>query len=277
MAECSPKKALAGRDTATTNPAKPEKKKIKQRKPFTEDARWRKGIIVLNQSQINDCRRKGLDDVIHNEDIQVLEFPVTGSQKTIQEIIRRRLDQPRTLLVQSPFENDKYEEVTQAREQFMLAKHLYFSRFCQLLGARKVYIKEIRQTIDSKPKTWTAKGDAEGGRGEISAESNKLDAFKLKLTLKDIFEGGQSDLKAAKELLRQKNLDLDQTMAELFEIRQSNSNQLKSRDLYLDLSKEANRNLRVIGEVTSFAKLGIGHESIFKEKLEYSLTIEVRF
>ena len=272
---------------ATSDSAEPTKEKA-MTKPFPEDAQKRKGIVVLSQSEIDRCRYEdGGSALLLNEEIHVLEFPVRDSQKIIQDILDRGLVRRGAVLVQSPFDRDRYEDAAQAKELFALAKHMHFSAFCMRLGAREVSIEQIQLSKASETRTWSVEGDAKikrvGAAIDTLVKQDELDAFRSQLTLVDTFEGGQADLKAAEELLRRTNLLGDPNMAGLLDIRQSGSNQLRSRTLTLNLSSETKRNLSVIGKLTAKLppfieiELEADYKRAVREQSEYTLTVKVRF
>ena len=249
-------------------------------KPFPEDAQQRKALLVLDQSEIDRCRYEdGGSDLLLNEEIHILEFPVRGSQKVIQDIVGEDLVRRGAVLVQNPFDKDRYEDVEKAEERFALARHLHFSIFCMHLGAREVRIEQIQLSKTSGTKTWKIEGGIKGKTGEVDVEQDGLAVFRSKLKLVDTFEGGQADVKAAEELLRRTKLLGDPNMSGLLDMRRSESNQLKSRTLTLNLSSETKRNLSVIGrlKVPPFIKLEADYKRVVQEQSEYTLTVEVRF
>lgn len=253
-------------------------------KPFPDDAQRRKAIVVLDQSDIDRC---GYEDegpaLLLSEEIHVLELPVRDTQKIIQDIMDRDLVRRGAILAQSPFDKDKYEDAIQAKELFALAKHLHFSTFCMHLGAREVKIEQIQLGKSSETKTWTAEGGAKikrvGASLDTSGKQDELDTFRSQLTLIDTFEGGQANLEAAEQLLRQTRLLGDPNMSGLLDMRRSGSNQLRSRTLKLNLSSEAKRNLTVVGnlKVPPFIKLEADYKRVIREQSEYTLTVTVRF
>ena len=267
---------------------KPEKEQVMIIQPFPEDVQRRKGIIVLGQSEIDRCRYEdGGSALLLNEEIHILEFPVRDSHKIIQDILDRGLARRGAVIVQSPFDRDRYEDAAQAKELFALAKHMHFSTFCMHLGAREVSIEQIQLSKASETRTWSVEGGAKikrvGAAIDTLVKQDELDAFRAQLTLVDTFEGGQADLKAAEELLRRTNLLGDPNMAGLLDIRQSGSNQLRSRILTLNLSSETKRNLSVIGKLTAQLppfieiELEADYKRAVREQSEYTLTVKVRF
>ena len=253
-------------------------------KPFPKDAQQRKALLVLDQSEIDRCRYEdGGSDLLLNEEIHILEFPVRGSQKVIQDIVGEDLVRRGAVLVQNPFDKDRYEDVEKAEERFALARHLHFSDFCMHLGAREVRIEQIQLSKTSGTKTWNVEGGIKvktvGADVGADVEQDGLAVFRSKLKLVDTFEGGQADVKAAEELLRRTKLLGDPNMSGLLDMRRSESNQLKSRTLTLNLSSETKRNLSVIGrlKVPPFIKLEADYKRVVQEQSEYTLTVEVRF
>ena len=252
--------------------------------PFLRDTQNRKGIVVLSRAEIDRCRYDvGGDDLLLNGEIYVLEFPVRDPQKVIQDQIDRGLVRRGAVLIQSPFNQDRYEDAAQANQVFALEKNSHFTTFCKHLGAREVRIEEIRFRSASKNVSASVEGDGKTPKGPISAHTSssqdELNTFRSQLKSVSTFEGGPANLEAANEFLRRTNLVRDDTMAGLLEMCRSASNRPKSQSWMLSLSTESNQRLKVIGKLKfpSFIKLEVDCKKIVRENSDYSLSVEVRF
>ena len=115
---------------------------------------------------------------------------------------------------------------------------------------------------------------------EWSRDSKELESFRSQLTLKDEFEGGEPEVKAATELLQRTGLSGDANMRGLLNIFQGQNIKIKSRTLELNLTTEVHRNLKVLAnlKVPKFlASLEADYDSKVQEQTEYTLNITVNF
>jgi hypothetical protein len=250
-------------------------------RPFPAEPWRRKGIVILEQHDVERCHyEEDGNALLLDEEIYVLEFPIQDSNPATQNLVDSGLVRPGTVLVQSPFDKDVYEDVAEATQRFALAKHMYFSTFCMYLGAREVTIEQIELRRVSGKTTLNLKGGIPALSGDLSAKSEEIDAFRSQLTLRDSFTGGQADLQAAEELLRRRGLFGDANLRTLLDMRRASSpNQIVSRTITLNLSNEVKRNLGVIGrlKIAKFIKLEADFGRAVREQSEYTVTVQVIF
>ena len=156
---------------------------------------------------------------------------------------------------------------------------MYFSKFCQHLGAKKVSIEEI--DLRTREGRWTS--NVEGKRLGIGAQATVgnelLEKFRTQMNLQDEFEGGPPDIDAAERLLRRRGLWADPSMRTLLEMRCDTANPLVERRLVLSLSSETQNNLNVVGrlKIPAFVKLSSGYDRVVSEQCEYTQTALVQF
>lgn len=252
---------------------------------FPDDPSSRKAVLVLQQHDLEKCAYEpGAAQALLDEEAYVLQFPVCpkGEVSTaLRNIIDAGLARPGTILVQSPFDSDVYEEAALAPQRFALAKHMYFSTLCMHLGAKEVCVEQIDLRTRTGKTSIDVKGDRPGAgvQASVKAEAEELERFRAQMNLLDEFTGGPPDVDAAERLLRRTGLQTDPNMRTLLEMRRDGSNQLQMRKLALSLSSEARSNLNVVGrlKVPAFVKLSSEYERVVNEQLDYTLTVVVRF
>lgn len=241
----------------------------------------RKTVFVLNQTDIDALRfEKDGPELLLDEEVYILPFSFQQSNSVVQDLIDSGLARPGTVLIQSPFDKDRYQNSTQAVEHFALDKHMYFSTLCMHLGACKVTVEQIDFKNTENRASWSLKSDVSmQGSGEVKIENEELASFQSKLNLRDIFEGGSPDVPAARELLRQTGLLGDANMRSLLDTRQNPNNLLTSRELQLDMTTETQRNLNVLANlnVPAYLSLEAGYDRHIREQTEFNLTIKVDF
>ena len=241
----------------------------------------RKTVFVLNQTDIDALRfEKDGPELLLNEETYILPYPPQQSNPIVQDLIDSGIARPGTVLIQSPFDKDKYQNSTQAVQHFALVKHKHFSRFCQYLGARKVTIEQIKYKNIEEETTVSLEGGVPM-RGSVDAKikNKELASLREKLVLKNKFSGGAPDVPAARELLRKTGLLGDANMRSLLDMRQDSNNQLTSQELQLNVAAETQGNLNVLGNLTvpAYLSLEAGYDRHVREQTEFILTIKVDF
>ena len=239
----------------------------------------RKIVMVLKPEDIEALR---FDEdgpaLLLNEEVHILSSQPSNSDSDVQRLIDQGLVKPGAVLVQNPFDKNLYQDKPEAVEQFALAKHLYFSTLCGLLGAREVEVKQIRRKKGERENSVSVEGGIPVAGVEGSGESKELESFRSRLALKDEFEGSEPDVEAATQLLQRTGLFGDANMRGLLDIFQGQNIRIKSRTLELSLTTEVNRNLKVLAnlKVPKFlASLEADYDSKVQEQTEYTLNIAV--
>lgn len=253
---------------------------------FPDNPSNRKAVIVLPQHDIEKCAYEpGAAQLLLDEEAYVLQFPVrphAEGSTALRNIIDAGLARAGTILIQSPFDPDVYEEASIATQRFALAKHMHFSMLCMYLGAKEVSVEQI----DLRTKTGKISIDVKGEHSKIAGvkasvktDAEELEHFRAQMNLLDEFTGGPPDVDAAERLLRRTGLLADPNMRSLIEMRREGTNQLLTRRLVLSLSSEARSNLNVVGrlKVPPFVKLSAEYDRLVSEHQDYTLTVLVRF
>jgi hypothetical protein len=250
---------------------------------FPNDPSSRKVVLVLQEHDIEKCAyepgaaRSLLDDETH-----VLQFPLRTQGDipvALQSIVDAGLARPGNILVQSPYDSNSYEDASLAPQRFALAKHMHFSTLCMHLGAKEVVVEQINLHTRSGKSALNVEGERLGTTAQASVEAQELEKFGAQMHLRDEFEGGPADIKAAEHLLRRTGLLADPNMRTLVEMRREGTNQLKIRKLVVSLSSEAKSNLNVVGrlKVPAFVNLSAEYDRVVKEQQDYTLTVVVKF
>ena len=240
----------------------------------------RKTVFVLNQTDIDALRfEKDGPELLLNEEIHILPYPPQQPTPIEQDLINSGIARPGTVLIQSPFDKDIYQNSTQAVELFALDKYFYFSRLCRYLGAREVTIKQITRKDTEKETTVSLEGSVLRGSVDTKRENKELASLQKKLVLNDKFPGGAPDVPAARELLRKTGLLGDANMRSLLDMRQGSNNQITSREYQLNVTTETRGNLNVLTNLTvpSYLSLEAGYDRHVHEQTEFILTIKVDF
>lgn len=241
----------------------------------------RKTILVLTQKDIDALHyEEGGADLLLNEEVCILPSSLQKKNAVVQGLIDSGLVRPGAVLIQSPFDKNRYEFSTQAVERFALDKHLHFSTLCMNLGASEVTVEQVEWKNREDKKIYSHQADLTmEGSGEIKIEGEELASFCDKLVLHDKFQGGLPDLQAAEEHLRRTGLSSDAEMRSLIDLRRNSNNLLASRELQLNLTSEVKRNYHVLAKLNLPAYISVeaGYDRHVREQTEFTLTIKVDF
>jgi hypothetical protein len=181
------------------------------------------------------------------------------------------------LLVQSPYEPDVYVDAEQAVEQFALAKQTIFLNFCQLLGARRVTVRQITTEEMDSAETIKLDGGYGAASGSVKGGRSSVEKLAAKLSLVDEFVGGEPDLPAAEQFLQTYRLAGDLVMRSLLQARKA-KNVIKRRTVTINLTSEARNNLNIVGKLKLPAiKFNGNYDKIKSQRNYYELTMDVEF
>lgn len=253
---------------------------------FPSDPSCRKAILVLQQHDIEKCAYEpGAAQALLDDEAYVLQFPIPIRMQgedvpsALQKIHAAGLARRGVILVQSPFDPDKYEDASIASQRFALAKHMYFSKLCMHLGAKEVSVEQVELRTSTGTETLDLKAARTGASAQGRSTSEVLAKFSAQMSLRDEFAGSPADIDKAETLLRNTGLWSDLNMQNLLEMRRESSNQLLTRKLVLSLSSEAKSNLNVVGrlKVPAFVNLSADYDRVVHEQYDYTLTVLVRF
>ena len=247
---------------------------------WPDEPHRRKAVLVLNQQDIDALSyEEGGADLLLNEEVHILPFSTQQSNPVIQDLINSGIARPGTVLIQSPFDKNRYENSQKAVERFALDKHLHFSSLCGFLGAREVKVEHIDLKNTEGTTTFSVGADTIKGRGNVKIENKELDSFYHKLELHDSFQGCAPDVPAAEEHLKQTGLSGNADMRNLIDLRRNPNNLLTSRKIKLNLTSETQRNLDVLAnlDVPVFLSLEAGYKRQVREQTEFILTVKVDF
>ena len=139
----------------------------------------RKTVLVLDQQDIDALRYEaGGADLLLNKDVYTLSSSLEESNPIVQDLIDSGLVQPGTVLIQSPFDKNVYENSIQAVERFALAKYLHFSTLCMNLGAREVTVEQIELKNTEDRKIVSIQGGLSmKGTGDVKIEDKEMASF----------------------------------------------------------------------------------------------------
>ena len=237
-------------------------------------------IFILGEEEIRNLEYDSIGrKLLSNDDILVISIDKPGSTKTVANIKLRGLFQRGLVLIKSPYEDENYEEITNAGYGFAIEKYMYFSQFCNLLGAKEVTVQRLDKIMKTGSKSLEFLAKLPPGQQKLLVKDEELRKFESSIHLKDNFQGGEPKLVEAESILRDKKLLGDVALRSLLEIRQQ-SNLISARQLTLNLSKETKRIIEIAGKIKPpkfLSEIVASFEYVEKNLAEYTLTLEVKF
>ena len=254
---------------------------------------WRRRtVLVLNDGDVDFLRYEGGGNVLLDDEVHIIEFPLDAANEGVS-MLGSRLRRG-DVLVQSPYDEERYEPLQDSIRAFAKEKCRYVSRVCQMLGAREVKFQETTEHVEESRKTDSVKGSAtvKGGPLGGSGSAGYYSEFEgglleeLRLQLKEVFAGGDPDVAGAETLLRESNLTNDVDLRNLIEMRKHARNPLKSMSIRLVFVEAASYMKRTLASLDVEAMYGIAsgslgvrgeHEERWRQLMRHKLNLRVEF
>jgi hypothetical protein len=246
-------------------------------------------IILILQKEVVDELEFKVDGekLLSNPEIKVISYPSGRGDPLVEELKKKNLFHPDSLLVQSPF-GGFYALADEANEVFAYEKHFSFTELCGYLGAKEVKIEEVDLQKEDRTSAFSARLGTEGefklapinAKAEIDKE--QAEKFARKFRLRASFEGSAPNFSEVERLLAEKHLAGEQHIESLVGFRKAES-PVKELEVSLNLSKESKRNFRfaanLIAGVPALLQIKAiaDYQSSIQAITEYSLTYKVIF
>jgi hypothetical protein len=196
----------------------------------------------------------------------------------LQRLVRARLLRPTQVLLLSPYE-DAYVAAMDAEEEFSLRKFEIFTTLCYLLGAKQVVAS--RDDLDEASRH--EGGKVAVGRAGVKVEGtlnrDLRERVEQKLSVTSTFEPSDPDTHAAEELLARHGLLEDSTMRGLLELFMIDGSRVKSRELVLNVTSEASREIAGMAslKIPTALSVSASFSSVNKAVQELLVRLKVTF
>ena len=242
----------------------------------------RRVIVVVDEQRLNSLR----DDASSNEllgsrYIALLSehADLSNADEITKSLERKRLLVAGTMLVASPYHDGDYAPIDHAYQTFGHEKWSAISTLCGLLGARRLTVKVVEDSITNT----RIEVNADGGKGPVKVEgkvkSSHLNEFAGYLDWHEEFEGGEIDLEGARKQLQECGLEAEPFVKSLVDARSHPGNLLLLRRVTVDLSRESERVIDAAMSVKIPTMFGV--EGALKRardsKAHYRVEFEVDF
>lgn len=243
------------------------------------DLTQKKVLLVLDRVDIERLNYESEgSDLLLNDEVHIIEYNAEKSYPLLDSLRDRNLLNKGEILIQSPYDQNRYAAVDNAVQDFALEKHFAFLNFCNSLGAIEIQIEQLDIKTEEASTSASVEGKILKAKPNVKIDKNSYEQLTKKLSVHDKYKGGEPDLKAAEKLLREKRLFGDSNMTSLLEIRRS-SNPIKSRTVKLSLTDESQTNLRIAAsmKIPVYLSIDASYQKAVKKRIEYDLSLKVTF
>jgi hypothetical protein len=241
-------------------------------------------VIVLDRDTYNRARSRA-PELLTDPFTLVVPVPLRAPWDADPKLRAiAELMQPGALLLRNRLAGPGYLDSAVAYERLSVANFNLVAEICQLLGASRLEVKEIRELTDSGKVTASVRfqgGATTGGSGSLGSEW--LNRLAQSIQGRWVWgSGGQADIAAAEAHAGKYGLDGDPVVSGLIRQRGYAANALAEHVLELDISSEAQRQVQAALKVESLLKkLGPSFDGTFdhlrKQSHQLRLRVQVTF
>jgi hypothetical protein len=196
-------------------------------------------LVVVDRDDFVQARRTE-PELLADWQTTVVPVPLEPRWSALEPL--RRLERslkPGTIFVRNPFDQDRYIEVGEAYEKIAVSKFGAFAQICQLLGARRLRVEELREFSENEEQIGSVDLKSGPAHGGISGGSQQLRTVAKGIRADWVWETGQPDQEQAEKVAEQSGLSADALVIGLIRQRGHSANRLARHDLLLDISSEA--------------------------------------
>ena len=236
-------------------------------------------MIVLHRDDYNRARTVA-PELLIDPSLVVVPVPLRPPDDQNPEL--RMLEDvlvPGTLLIRNLWQRDGYLDAASAYELLSVAKFNLFALVCQLLGAARLEVREIREVTENGQIAASLDLSGAVAKGSGTFGSDTLHRLAQSIQGAWTWAGGRPDVDAAQRLADDFRLTGDPMIEGLLRQRRYTSNELNEHNLELDISSEAQREIKAALKVESVArKLGPSFDATFSQMRHQtqSLRLSVR-
>ena len=244
---------------------------------------WNRKIMV----SVTEHQRDGLNhtdsglDLLENDEIEIVSMDDLQSFEGNFEILGNHRLGPNMMLLLSPYNDNTYVRVEEARSLLAIEKGLLTIRFCSLLGAKSIEVIDFKQVdLDKQMKT-KIKGGNNGVTGKGSLEKRSLEKIKNQITVSGKATGGKPKFEIAERMLKENRLNSDPFFRNLYNMvkdYEGEENRIGVLTQSVLLSHSMQDTLEIIGKVkfpTGYVKGE--YKTSLEKKVQIYMTLRISF
>lgn len=237
----------------------------------------RQRIVVMSRDDYNRARLES-PELLVNPVTRVVALPLRPPDTEDPALLALASElRPCTVLLRNTWGNGAYIEAAAAYELISLAKFNLFANVCQMLGATRLEVNELREVDDHGTVTGKLdfKASAADSQGTFTCESSRRLAQSIQGLW--IWQSGPADVEGAAAYATAEQIHRDPVIASLIQQRRFAANALTEHMLQLNISSEAQRAVQAALEVKSvLGRFGPAFESTFESLRKHSEQLVLR-
>ncbi len=240
----------------------------------------RRTILLLTEDKYKSIEHTpGKREILGHPEILVYRIDDFYKIKSQYKILGGERPVPDMLLVISPFDDNAYAEVSQAKEIMALEKWLLIINFCQLLGAKSVNQKYTKLYDRDSEKELIIDFTKDIIKGKLSGKKRELRDLSNKMRLSGKFQGTTNrDIEGAEALLNNNNLQGEIIMQNLLASVKASNNPPKLISHEFTLSESVQKTFELTAELLSpISSIGFNYNALVKENIEIKTGLEIEF
>ncbi|MDO9552940.1 hypothetical protein [Rhodonellum sp.] len=245
--------------------------------------KWRRRLVLI----ATDVHIDGLEhdseglNLLKNQEVTI--YPIKNSEEFEEKftLLGGIMPQPGMLLLMSPYDDNTYVELSDARSLIAIEKASLTLRFCSLLGAKSVSVKNIK--IVDKEKHQELNLDAEYNiiSGSLKAQQAEIENLKNQINVNATFYGGNPDFDKAMRLLKSSRLHSDPFLKNLFEMvkeSKETGNQIFELSQEVSLTHSLQKTFNLVASIKFPGGIvNSNYNSVTKEKIDIFLGLIIKF
>ena len=244
---------------------------------------WNRKIIVSLKENEKDALAQSEEgiQILDDEEIEIITMSELDEFDSQFEILGTERLTPNMMLLLSPYCDNTYVRVDDARSQLAVDKAMMTIRFCSLLGAKSVEVIDIKQVDLERKHEAEINGGKNGVSADVSVNKKSIEKIKNQISTSAIAIGGKPKFEIAEKLLKRNRLNSDPFFKNLFEMvkdYEGEENRIGVITQSVLLSHSMQDSLEIIGKVnfpTGFIRGS--YKSSLDQKVQIYMTLRISF
>lgn len=242
----------------------------------------RRLVLVATDVQVDGLEhdKDGLE-LLKNQEVTILPIKQADIFDTQFALLGGIRPQPGMLLLMSPYDDNTYVEVSDARSLIAIEKASLTLRFCSLLGAKSVAVKNIKIVDTENHKELTIDAQYNTISGSLTGKKSEIENIKNQIKVNASFSGGKPNFEKAEQLLRSSRLISDPLLKHLLEMvrdSQETENKINEITQEVSLTQSLQKTFELVAKINfPSGFVGGNFKSVVKEKIEIYLSLVIKF
>jgi hypothetical protein len=237
----------------------------------------RQRIVVLSRDDYNRARIMS-PELLVDPLTRVVALPLRPPDSEDETLLALSHElRPSAVLLRNTLGGDTYVDAAAAYEVISLAKFNHFANVCQMLGATRLEVKELRELSDDGKVEASVgfRASAAEGTGTLRKEASRRLAQSIQGLW--VWQSAAGDADRAAAYVRAERVSGDPVISGLIQQRRFTGNPLEEHVLELNISSEAQRVVQGTQEIkTALRRLGPAFDSTFESLRRHGQQLVLR-